>query len=141
MPIYKNETANLITENVENSNGSKKTFKIEPGESKTTEFVLFDSNLTEVSPAPYFNPLMRTQEISSTGPGNDKTVAINRETKRIIIYNSSSAAVTVFIRSTANTPGLPVPASTLRELSVGCNVNQLVCQFSEAGNIIVEERK
>ena len=141
MPIYKNETANVITENVEDSGGNRKVVKFQPGEQKTMEWVLFDSNLTEVNPAPYFNPLMRTQAISSTGPGNDKTVAINRETKRIIIYNSSSASVTAYIRSTANTPGLPIPASTLRDLSVGCNVNQLVCQFSEAGSIIVEERK
>jgi len=141
MPIYKNETASIITEEVENTNGSNKKFKFNPGDQKTTEFVLLNVNLTEVSPAPYYNPLMRTQSISSTGPGDDKTVAINRETKGIIIYNGSTAAVTAFIRSTANNPGLPVPASTMRELAVGCNANQLVCQFSEAGNIIVEERK
>ena len=141
MPIYKNETANVITESVENTDGSNKVFKFQPGDQKRTEFVLLDSNLTEVNPAPYFNPLMRTQSISSTGPGNDQTVQINRHTKKIVIYNASSADVTVFLRSTSNTPSLFVPASTLRELSVGMNVDQLICQFSEAGNITVEERK
>jgi hypothetical protein len=141
MPIYKNETAATITESVETSGGQNKTIKIEPGKSKTTEFVLLDVGLTEVSPAPYFNPLMRAQTITSTGVGNDQTVAINRETKGIIIHNSSGANVVAFMRSTSNTPGLPVPANTLREVAIGCNVNQLVCQFSEAGSILVEERK
>ena len=100
-----------------------------------------DSGLTEVSAAPYYNPLMRTQTITSTGVGDDQTVSINRETKRIVIHNSSDADVVAFLRALANTPGLPVPTNTIREISVGCNVDQIVCQFTAAGTILVEERK
>lgn len=141
MPVYKNETANTITEKVENEDGVRSTVKIEPGKSKTTEFVLLDSNLTEVSAAPYYNPLMRTQTITSTGVGDDQTVAINRETKMVIIQNATTVDVTAFLRALANTPGLPVPANTQREVSVGCNVNQLVLQFGAAASVLVEERK
>ena len=43
MPVYKNETANTITEKVENEDGARSTIKIEPGKSKTTEYVLLDA--------------------------------------------------------------------------------------------------
>lgn len=141
MPVYKNETAVAITERVEDEDGSKRTVKLEPGKSKTTELVLLDAGLTEVSAAPYYNPLMRTQTITSTGIADDQTVAINRETKKLTIYNSSTVEVVAFIRALANTPGLPVPASSQRELSVGCNVDQLVIQFAAAASVLVEERK
>ena len=141
MPVYKNETLETITERVENSDGVRSMVKITPGKSKTTEFVLLDAGLTEVSAAPYYNPLMDTHSVTSTGVGDDKTISIDRETKLIIIHNSSDADVLVFLRSTVNTPGLPVPTSTLREFSVGCNVDQIVCQFSVAGTILIEERK
>jgi hypothetical protein len=141
MPIYKNETAVPITERVESQDGTRRTVKIDPGKSKTTELVLLDSGLTEVQAAPYYNPLMRTQSITSTGVANDQTVAINRETKNIVIHNSSDADVTAFIRALANTPGLPVPANTLREIAVGCNCDQIILQFTAGATILVEERK
>jgi len=141
MPVYKNETANTITEKVENEDGARSTIKIEPGKSKTTEYVLLDAGLTEVSAAPYYNPLMRTQTITSTGVGDDQTVAINRETKMVIIQNASTVDVTAFLRALANTPGLPVPANTQREVSVGCNANQIILQFGAAASVLVEERK
>jgi hypothetical protein len=141
MPVYTNNTLVTIKERVENEDGIKNTIKIEPGKSKTTEFVLLDAGLTEDSAAPYYNPLMRTQTITSTGIGDDQTVAINRQTKIVIVQNASAVAVTAFLRATANTPGLPVPANTQREVSVGCNVNQLVLQFGAAASVLVEERK
>jgi hypothetical protein len=141
MPVYKNETAVAITEEVEDLDGKRRKIKLEPGETKTMEYVLLDAGLTEVNPAPYYNPLMRTQTATSTGVGDDQTVSINRETKKIVIYNSSDAEVTAFLRSTSNTPGLPVPSNSIREIAVGCNVDQLVLQFTASGSVLVEERK
>lgn len=141
MPVYTNNTSATIAEKVENEDGVKSTIKIEPGKSKTTEFVLLDAGLTEDSAAPYYNPLMRTQSVTSTGVGNDQTISINRETKIVAIHNNSVADVTAFLRSLSNTPGLPVPNNTLREISVGCNVDQIVLQFTAGATILVEERK
>jgi len=141
MPVYTNNTSETITEKVENEDGVKSTIKIEPGKSKTTEFVLLDAGLTEDDPAPYYNPLMRTQVITSTGVGDDQTVVINRETKIVNIYNASAVDITAFLRSTSNIPGLPVPANTQREVAVGCNVDQIILQFGAAASVIVEERK
>jgi hypothetical protein len=141
MPVYTNNTSNTITEKVENEDGVRSTIKIEPGKSKRTEFVLLDANLTEDDPAPYYNPLMRTQSVTSTGVGNDQTIQISRETKIVAIHNNSAADVTAFLRSTSNTPGIPVPNNTLREISVGCNVDQIVFQFTASATILVEERK
>lgn len=140
MPIYKNETANVITEDVESSGGNRKVVKFQPGEQKSMEWVLFDAGLTEVNAAPYYNPLMRTASLTSTGPGDDQTHLVNRETKLIIIHNASIDVI-AFIRAKANTPGLPIPINTMRELAVGCNCDQIVFEFSAAGTITVEERK
>jgi len=141
MPVYKNETTVAIIEEVEDLDGKRRTIKIEPGQSKTMEYVLLDAGLTEVSAAPYYNPLMRTQTATSTGVGDDQTVSINRETKKVVIYNSSDAEVTAFLRATANIPGLPVPSNSIREIAVGCNADQIVLQFTASGSVLVEERK
>lgn len=140
MPIYKNETSNVITEKVESADGNRKTIKFQPGEQKTMEYVLFDAGLTEINAAPYYNPLMKAVSLTSTGPGDNKTHSVDRETKLIIIHNAS-VDVTAFIRATANIPGLPIPVNTMRELAVGCNCDQIIFVFSAAGTITVEERK
>ena len=141
MPVYTNNTSETITEKVENEDGMRSTIKIAPGKSKTTEFVLLDAGLTEDSAAPYYNPLMRTHSATSTGVGDDQTVAISRETKIVTIHNNSAADVVAFLRALANTPGLPVPTMTQREIGVGCNADQIVLQFTAAATITVEERK
>jgi hypothetical protein len=141
MPIYKNETGNIIVESVESSDGHRFNVKIVPGETYRTEYVLTDSNLTEVSEAPYYNPLMAIHTVLSTGVGDDQTIQISRETKLVSIFNNSSALVNVFLRSLSNLPGLPAFANTQREISVGCNVDQIIFQFSESATIYVEERK
>ena len=140
MPVYKNETSAIIKETVEDANGSRKTFKFNPGEQKSTQYVLTDAGLTLVNAAPYFNPLMKSTSLTSTGPGNDKTHSIDRHTKAVVIYNAS-VDCTAFLRAKANTPGLIVPANTLREIAVGMNVDQIVFEFTAAGTITVEERK
>jgi hypothetical protein len=141
MPVYKNETAEIIVEEVESSDGQRHNIKINPGETKTTEYVLTNGDLTEVTAAPYYNPLMTTHTVTSTGVGDDKTIQISRETKLVSIFNSTSIQVNAFLRSTSNLPGLPIFANTQREITVGCNVDQIVFQFAAAATIYVEERK
>ena len=141
MPVYKNETEEIIVEEVESSDGQRFNVKINPGETKTTEFVLTNANLTEVTAAPYYNPLMTTHSVSSTGVGNDQTIQISRETKLVSIFNATTVQVNAFLRSTDNLPGLPVFGNTQRDISVGCNVDQIVFQFAASATIYVEERK
>lgn len=141
MPVYKNETDEIIVEEVESSEGQRFNVKINPGETKTTEYILTDGNLTEVTAAPYYNPLMTTHTVTSTGVGDDQTINISRETKLVSIFNNSNVQVTAFLRSTSNLPGLPVFANTQREISVGCNVDQIVLQFASSATVYVEERK
>jgi hypothetical protein len=141
MPVYKNETDEMIVEEVESSDGQRFKVKIAPGETKTTEYVLTDSGLTTVSETPYYNPLMTTHSVSSTGVGDDQTIQISRETKLVSIFNASSVQVNAFLRSTDNLPGLPVFGNTQRDISIGCNVDQIVFQFAASATIYVEERK
>ena len=142
MPVYLNATSNVIVEKFQDTNGAKVNFRIEPGKSLRTTFILTDSNLTESSPAPYYNPLeTTTKTVTSTGPADDKTVDIELITKLISVINQSDVLVTMFLRATANVPGILCHPWTERLVSVGHDVDQIVFQFADAGTIYVEERK
>ena len=142
MPIYKNNTDDRIVETLKDSHGALISFEFEPGQSITTEYILLNANLTEVAEAPYFNPLQAaTHVVTSTGVGDNQTVQINRLTKMISIYNSGSAIVDIYIRSLSNTPPLKAYPSTQRLISVGGNVDQLICVFPSEDTIYIEERK
>ena len=141
MPIYRNDTSNPIVEQVEDKNGAEINIRIEPGKSFTTEFVLTNGNLTEVDPAPYYNPLKAdTHEVTSTGPGDDQTITLYLDSKIISILNQTDNIVTAFLRALANTPGINCYPWTERIFNVGHNVDQIVFQFAAAGTIHVEER-
>lgn len=142
MPIYLNETSLPIVETFKDTNGININFRIEPGKSLETEFILSDTNLTTVTEAPFYNPLQEDiQTATSTGPGDDKTIAVNLISKTVSILNQSAVIVTVFLRSTDNAPGLNCYPWTERLIAVGHNVNQLVLQFADAGTVYIEERK
>lgn len=142
MPTYVNNTSATIKEKVRAVNGMDLTLTIEPGKTLQTEYILLDSNLTKTSDAPFFNPLSAAgAEVTSTGPGDDQTVQINRYTNTIAILNQSSAIVNVFLNSKSNTPALKSFPNTERTIEIGDNVNQVICEFPAAATIYVEERK
>ena len=75
MPIYKNETTKAIIERFQDQHGSDISYRIEPGKSLKTEFILSNAGLTLVDAAPYYNPLQaNTHVVTSTGVGDDKTI-------------------------------------------------------------------
>lgn len=136
MPIYKNETADVITESF-----GVCSFRFEPGDQISTPYVLINENLTEVNAAPYFNPLqVATETVTSTGPGDDQTITINLDTDVISILNQGDSIVTVFLRSLSNIPGLNCYSWTERIIAVNHNVDEIVLQFAAAGTVYVEQR-
>jgi hypothetical protein len=142
MPVYKNNTEERITETVKDTNGTSISFAINSGETLETTYILTDSDLTLISEAPYYNPLQAAiHEVTSTGVGNNQTVSINRNTKTISVFNSSGVIVDIYLRSLSNTPPLKSYPNTERLISVGSNVNQLICVFPSAATIYIEERK
>ena len=142
MPVYKNNTSIPIVEIFQDTNGSEIIFRIEPGKTLTTTYILTDVNLTEVSAPPYYNPLQTAiQTVTSTGVGDDKTITLDLISKTVTILNQSDTIVTVFLRALANIPGLNCYPWTERIIAIGHNVNQLVIQFAAVGTVYVEERK
>jgi hypothetical protein len=64
------------------------------------------------SATPYFNPANWTH--SPTSAEASITLVSWQETEGVEIYNTSANLITVFLTETANTPGIVVPANSVR---------------------------
>jgi len=129
MPTYKNDGGRSVS--VKNTAGV--SVLVAPGETIETYEVLTVAGMTKTAEAPYYNPATAVHAVTSTGASDDKTVALDSLADAVEIYNAGSGLVTVYLRSKSNTPGLVVPAGTLRRIDGLKNmVNQLVLTFSAA---------
>jgi hypothetical protein len=141
MPTYKNDGNRSVS--VKNTSGN--SVLVAPGEAVETYEVLTVSGMTKTAEAPYWNPATAVHAVTSSGAEDDKTVALNNLADAVEVYNASAGLVTVYLRSKANTPGLVVPAGSLRRIDGLKNmVNQLVLTFSAsvtAGQCYVTEIK
>lgn len=142
MPTYKNNTLIPITETIKNENGTNLNIRIEPGETKETEYILSNVNLTTISEEPYYNPLINDiQVITSEGVDDDQTITLSSNIKEVLILNQESITATVFLQSLLNEPGIKIYPGTQRIIKVGGRFNQLVIQFSDAGTIYLEKHE
>ena len=84
--------------------------------------------------------MLAVRTVTSTGVGDDKAVQIHVNTRILSLYNVGSGVVTCFLRALTNTPGLPIYASSQREIELNRNAEQIVLQFAAAGSLNVEQR-
>jgi hypothetical protein len=141
MPVYKNETVNKISERIEISFGQTLTLTFEPGETKQTQYVLTNGNLTLISETPYYNPVVTAEAVTSTGAVDDKTVSLNFDAHVLSIYNPSAILVTCFLQSKSNTPGLPIYPGAERLIDLNHNCGQIILEFAAAATVYVEQRR
>lgn len=138
MPTYRNDSEN--TYKILNSNNVEQL--IQPGESVLTYRLLDLLGMVKTAEAPYFNPSEGVHVLNSTGPGDDKTVNLDVSTKEIELWNGSAADITIFLRATANTPGLIVLAESVRNISgLEDMVDDVILLFSAAGQCYLTELK
>lgn len=138
MPTYRNDSE--ATYRILNSNNVQQVVQL--GESVQTYQFLTLFGMTKTAETPYFNPSEGVHVLNSTGPGDDKTVNLDASTKEIELWNGSAADITVFLRATANTPGLMVLAESVRNISGLENmVDAVILQFSAAGQCYLTELK
>ena len=129
MPTYRNDSE--TTYKILNSGGALQI--VGPGDPVLTYQLLTLPGMTKTAEAPYFNPTDGVHEVSSTGPGDDKTINLNSNTDEIEIWNESTADITCFLRATANTPGFKILASSIRNISgLKTQADKVVLQFTEA---------
>lgn len=129
MPTYRNDSEN--TYKILNISDEEQI--VQPGQSVQTYRILTLSGLTKTAEAPYFNPSDGVHDVTSTGPGDDKTINLDSDTDEIEIWNESEADITCFLRAAANTPGLKILENSIRNISALKNqVNAVVLQFSVA---------
>ena len=141
MPVYKNETDHKISEKIEISFGQTLTITFDPGETKITQYVLTHGDLTLITAAPYYNPIVAAEAVSSTGVSDDKTIDINFDAHILSIYNPSAVLVTCFLEAEENTPGLPIYPGTERLIDLNHNCSQIILVFADAATVYVEQRR
>jgi hypothetical protein len=129
MPTYRNDAE--VSYKVRDTDNKEQT--IRPGDSIETYQLLTLSGMTQTAAAPYFNPSEGVHDITSTGPGDDKTIIFDSTTKEIEIWNESEADITCFLQATANTPGLKILANSIRNISeLEGLADRAVLQFTAA---------
>jgi hypothetical protein len=96
------------------------------------------------SHAPYWNPANYVHTVTSATA--TYTISDWKSTYGIEVYNTSSSLITVFLNSTDNTPGVVVPANSVRyihgfhgsvqtlSLTFGGAVNSGECYITELKN-------
>jgi hypothetical protein len=141
MPTYRNDTNShqVMTDT------AKVVRSVAPGATIESYELTAPSGMTKTLETPYYNPAPASgvHAVSSTGAGDDQTVALtSAQTDEVEIYNESDAEITVFLRSADNTPGLKVFANSVRTISdLKDRVDALFMQFSAAGSCTVTEIK
>lgn len=140
MPIYKNETSTTIIETFRTASGQKRTFKIEPGKIEETPYILTNVNLTKTNDFPQYNPIYQSEDVISTGVGDDKTVQVNLKSKELSIFNQSDVQVLAYLNVATNRPGISCHPNTERIISVDHNVEQIIFKFAAAATITFEQR-
>jgi hypothetical protein len=129
MPTYRNDTESSFK--VLDINDEEQI--VQPGDSIQTYQILTLFGMTLTAAAPYFNPSEGIHDVTSTGPGDDKTITFDPTTDEIEIWNESSADITCFLQATANTPGLMILANSIRNISgLKDLTSKVVLQFSVA---------
>lgn len=139
MPTYQNDNLN-VSYLIIGIDGN--SHNVEYGDIIETYRYLNLPGLTKTLDTPYYNPTKAVHSVTSTGVGDDQTIVTNDNTDKIEIYNGSVAEITLFLQSSANTPGLKIPVNAIRTIEGLLNrCAQIVLQFSEAvtAGVIVTE--
>jgi len=139
MPTYKNNsTLDHQMRNLDNN-----LIRVEPTESIETYYLYDLANVTLIAATPYFNPVALITQPASIGAGDDTTITLGSKTDILEVFNNSSYDITIFLTALANTPGIIVPAGTLRNIrDLYERVAAVIIQFAgavTAGEVIITE--
>lgn len=102
MPTYRNDstTTSYLLKNI-----GGKTVQVDRGDTIQTYEILSQDGLTQIDPAPYWNPVLANASVVFTAAGS-KTVAIAdlAQVQAVKIWQVSGCNVEVYRRDQANTP-------------------------------------
>ena len=108
MPTYTNSFAGIVQfkDLTFSALESKQLYQYLDLTDETTGYISLSSD------APYYNPCNWVHNVVST----DATITLVswNETEGIEVYNTSDNLITVFLTEAANTPGIVVPANSVR---------------------------
>lgn len=140
MPTYKNDTngaINLVFDD------SSRINRVDVGEQVETEQIYTDAELvelglTKIADTPFYNPLINVQDVVS-----DSTLQseVNIYPLAEIIRIKPDVDITIYLNSMSNTPGYPIGANALVNLSSKRNIIKIYIVFSSSGICNIKELK
>lgn len=133
MPTYKNNgTVSIPFEGVDGESF------ISP-ESTLESYVFYDhADLEETSLEPIYNPILSQTNVTSTGVGDDKTIAIDPDCDELYIENTDASNITLFNSSLSFQMLVLREGQSLSWDSEG-RIKELILQFSAAGSATVTQ--
>lgn len=124
MPTYINNTDDYIAVH----NIADELISVAPG--KVFKSYHIYSQYTVIDPAPYWNPFVHTQFLTSANEGDETTVTLDANTSELEIWNDSSVTVDAYLQSKDNLPAIKILPKTIRTFqSFKGKVTQIIFVF------------
>ncbi len=134
MPRYRNTSGEII--------GKSGGIAFLPNEEKDV-YRIFDDDprLLKISDAPYYNPIIKVDNVIFSGANDNKEIIVNYKSVPIVIIQSvKDCDLKVYINSLDNEPAIPVGEGEKLNLRSFRVVSKLILNPSEAGSCKVVQK-
>jgi len=106
------------------------------GDTKVTTKILTHSDLTTLSNAPYYNPLLANTTVTGTNETVTHDTEITASSIRLVPLLGT---ITIYVNSLSNLPGISLEESMT--LNNNGQIDTLYVNFSGAGEVLIQELK
>lgn len=133
MPTYRNKTTEIL---------GKHGVTFLPGEVKEVSRIYDDDDrLTKISDEPFYNPIIKVDNIEFSGENDNKEIEINYAgVPVVVIQKIKGCDIKVFINNINNTPAVPVGEGEKLNLRTFRTISKLILVPSEAGSCTVVQK-
>ncbi|MBC8427457.1 MAG: hypothetical protein H8D97_01055 [Proteobacteria bacterium] len=134
MPTYRNKTGEVL--------GKPGGVSFMPGETKAVTRIYDDDlRLVKISDEPFYNPIIKVDNIEFNGENDNKEIEIDYTgVPVIVIQKLRSCDIKVYINSLSNEPALPVGEGEKLNLRTFRTISKIILVPSEAGSCTIVQK-
>ena len=134
MPTYRNRTGEVLGKPGGVTFGAHETKEV-------ARIYDDDERLIKISDEPYYNPIIKVEEIVFSGAGNNQEITIDyTKVPVIVIQKLRDCDIKVFINNINNTPAIPVGEGEKLNLRTYRTISKLILVPSEQGSCTVVQK-
>ncbi len=134
MPTYRNTSTTIL--------GKPGGVSFMPGEIKAVSRIYDDDPLLKrVSDEPFYNPIIKVDNIEFSGPNDNKEIEVDYTgVPVVVIQKLRGCDVKVYINSLQNEPALPVGEKEKLNLRTHRVISKIILVPSEAGSCTIVQK-